>query len=230
MSIDRDHAFGTGPLRAVPDRDLSLAQRALARVVAAGLRAANSLAFEAAVISFARGSVHGKGLLVGPRAWCVNRGARADITLGRAVVCRGVLRVEYPPGKIALGDGVYVGDDVLISAASSVRVGAYTMLAHGVQIFDNDSHPVDPEIRRLDHAAIFSGRPRPKEAIGGAPVIIGEGAWVGAGSFIMKGVTIGDGSVIAAGSVVVRDVPPRSLAGGNPARVLKAVAAPEDAR
>lgn len=222
--MDRVHAFGTGPLRAVPEGDPGLWRRVLARAIAAGQRVADSIAFEAAAISFARGSVHGRGLLVGPRALCINRGARGDISLGERVVVRGVLRVDFAPGKIILGDGVYVGDDVLISAMSSVRVGARTMLAHGVQIFDNDSHPVDPEVRRRDHEAIFAGGSRPKDAIGRAPVEIGADAWIGAGSLIMKGVTIGDGSIVAAGSVVVRDVPAGTVAAGNPARVVKTMA------
>ena len=51
--------------------------------------------------------------------------------------------------------------------------------------------------------------------------VIEDDCWIGAGSIILSGVTIGSGSVIAGGSVVTRDVPPRSVAGGNPAKVLK---------
>jgi len=223
MPVDRNHAFATGPLRPVPDGELGLLRRVAARAVAVGLRVADALAFEAAVLSFARGAVHGAGLRVGPRAYCLNRAPRHHVVLGEGVVCRGVLRVEYPPGVIAIGDGAYVGDDVVISAADSVRIGAAAMLAHGVHVFDNDSHPIDPEVRRADRAAIFAGRRRPIEAVGHAPVDIGDGAWIGAGSFVMKGVRVGEGSIVAAGSVVVRDVPPRSLAAGNPARVLRAL-------
>lgn len=52
-------------------------------------------------------------------------------------------------------------------------------------------------------------------------VIIEEDVWCGANVTILKGVTIGRGAIIAAGSVVTRDVPPYSIAGGIPARVLK---------
>lgn len=50
---------------------------------------------------------------------------------------------------------------------------------------------------------------------------IGRHCFIGARSFIMPGVTIGDGSIVAACSVVTRDVPPRSIVAGNPARVIK---------
>ena len=45
--------------------------------------------------------------------------------------------------------------------------------------------------------------------------------WIGAGAVITKGVTIGEGAVIAAGAVVTRDVPPMTVVGGVPARVIR---------
>jgi acetyltransferase-like isoleucine patch superfamily enzyme len=54
-----------------------------------------------------------------------------------------------------------------------------------------------------------------------APVLIGDNVWIGARSTILKGVTIGDGAVVAACSLVSKDVAPRSLVGGNAARVIR---------
>jgi len=54
-----------------------------------------------------------------------------------------------------------------------------------------------------------------------APVAIGRRCFIGGGSVVMPGVTVGDGSIVGAGSVVIADVPPRSIAAGNPARVLR---------
>jgi len=53
------------------------------------------------------------------------------------------------------------------------------------------------------------------------PIRIGSGVWIGGGAIVLPGVTIGDGCVIGAGSVVTRDLPPFSLAVGNPARVVR---------
>ena len=56
---------------------------------------------------------------------------------------------------------------------------------------------------------------------------MGNDVWIGRESVILPGVTIGDGAIVAAYSVVTRDVPPYTLAGGNPARPLKPRFAPE---
>lgn len=53
------------------------------------------------------------------------------------------------------------------------------------------------------------------------PIRIGRRCFVGGGAMILPGVTVGDESIIAAGAVVMDDVPPRSIVGGNPARVLR---------
>jgi acetyltransferase-like isoleucine patch superfamily enzyme len=221
LPVARAHAFAVGPLRAVPDGELGLVRRVLGRLVAAGIDLADALAFEAAVLSFARGTVHGAGLRVGPRAYCLNRAGRERVRLGAGVICRGVLRAEHPRGTITVGDGVYLGDDSIVSAACAVTIGAEAMLAHGVSVFDNDSHPVDALLRRADRAAIFAGSPRPAGAVAEAPVEIGAGAWIGMGTLVMKGVRIGEDSIVAAGSVVVHDVPAGCVAAGNPARVVK---------
>lgn len=55
---------------------------------------------------------------------------------------------------------------------------------------------------------------------GGRPVAIGSDVYIGAGAIVLPGVTIGDGCIIGAGAVVTRDVPPMSVAAGNPARVI----------
>lgn len=51
--------------------------------------------------------------------------------------------------------------------------------------------------------------------------VIGNDVWIGYGAMVLNGVSIGDGAVVAAGSMVTKDVPPYSIVGGNPARIIK---------
>jgi acetyltransferase-like isoleucine patch superfamily enzyme len=173
---------------------------------------------------FNRRAILGAGCRLGPAAWCVNAGPREAIQLGEYVVCRGMLvREAFADGQLAIEDHVYIGDDVLVSCAARIEIGRFTLLAHGVQIFDNDSHPVAAAEREAHYRAILGGQAATPPHIGAAPVVIGQRAWIGLNAFVGKGVTIGDESVIAAGSVVTHDVPPRSLAAGNPAQVVRSL-------
>lgn len=166
--------------------------------------------------SFALGASGGAGLRLGQNAWCANEGPSERIRLGRNVVCRGLVRREtFGDGLIDIGDDVYIGDDCIVSCAESVRIGPGTLLGHGVQLFDNNSHPVDAAARTLDWAAIRTGGERAKIAC--APVVIGQRVWLGFGSLVLKGVTIGNEAIVGAGSVVTRDVPPGAVVAGNPA-------------
>jgi acetyltransferase-like isoleucine patch superfamily enzyme len=170
---------------------------------------------------FERNATVGQGVALGPNAWCVNKGKREDIGVGNRVVCRGVLRREaFGQGKLVIHDDVYIGDDCLISCAAGIEIHPFVMLAHGVQVFDNDSHPLDTAYREADYRAARKGvgeRPH----IAAAPITIEANVWVGFGSTVLKGITLGTGCVVAACSVVTESIPPQCVAAGNPACVVK---------
>jgi acetyltransferase-like isoleucine patch superfamily enzyme len=79
------------------------------------------------------------------------------------------------------------------------------------RISDSDGHCREADLRAAGVA------PKPEDI---RPVRICKHAWIGNGTHIMKGVTIGEGAVIGANSVVISNIPPYSLAMGNPAEVL----------
>ena len=60
-----------------------------------------------------------------------------------------------------------------------------------------------------------------QNARGGRQIVVGDNVWIGGRAIILKGVIIGDGAVVAAGAVVTRNVPPRTIVAGVPARVIR---------
>lgn len=174
------------------------------------------------VNSFLENAYLGEGCRITPQAWCLNAGRRENIRIGNNVILRGIVSSErLHPGQIIIGDNVYIGDDTILSAAEHIEIGAWTMIAHGVQVMDNNAHPTDPFQRKRDHM-IAAGRAQgERPGIDRAPIIIGPHAWIGFNAIIMKGVTLGEGCIVAAGSVVTHDVPPFSIAAGNPAQIVK---------
>lgn len=212
MGINREHAFADGLAYGRPSK-----RPFFKKPWTAEHRAAEAWA------RFDKSAQTGEGCLLGPNAWCVNSLRSPErIVLRDRVVCRGLLRVEkFGEGRIHLGKRVYVGDDCLLSSAAGIEIEEDVLLAHGVQIFDNDSHPVDPCARVADYAAVHADGSRSQ--IAAKSVRIGARAWIGFGAIILKGVTIGQNSVVAAGSVVTRDVPPNSVVAGNPAVIVKSI-------
>jgi len=209
-----DHAFAGGPVFPRPSSRWAAYRMAGCWRDARQLRGAWS--------QFAAGARLGEGVRLALAARLINLDGRDRVEIGADSVIRGVLRNESG-GRIRIGGSVYVGDGVIVSAGEEVVIGAATLLAHGVQVFDNDSHPIDAQERARHFRMILGLEHGGPPKIGTAPVWVGERCWIGMLSMIMKGVTIGDEAIVAAGSVVATDIPPRVLAGGNPARVIKSL-------
>lgn len=136
-----------------------------------------------------------------------------DVTIGNRQTW--VVGLKFPAkARLVIGEGTTINYSVTISVAHSVIIGKYCLLAGDIKIFDNNSHPIDYLLRRGPHSL---------SAEDVAPVVIEDDVWIGNNCLIMKGVRIGRGAVVAAGAVVTKDVPPLTVVGGNPARVLKTI-------
>jgi acetyltransferase-like isoleucine patch superfamily enzyme len=154
--------------------------------------------------------------LVGPNAWVVNAsGNRKAIVIGEHTVVRGIIRVDNK-GSVSIADRCYVGDDTILSSHASIEVKSDVLIAHGCQIFDNVSHPLDAEQRAAHYRAIVEGQPS-EHRVPAAPILIEQSAWLGFNSVVMKGVHIGPRSIVSVGSVVMNDVPADAIVVGNPA-------------
>ena len=129
---------------------------------------------------------------------------------------------------IGFGDNIHVGNNVsinyrcILNDCNSIVIGNDVLIAPGVQI-NTASHPTQLSERLTSEWNSSSGEYRWRTFA--KPVVIGDGCWIGANVTIIGGVTVGDGAVIAAGAVVTKDVPPMTLAGGVPAKIIKTLSA-----
>lgn len=144
------------------------------------------------------------------------------IKIGDGTHIRGELTI-YPYGEgITIGDNSYIGENSVIRAASQIEIGNNVLIAHNVSIIDTDSHEVNHIERAVSYKKmLMNGHPFTPGNVKTEPIKIKDYAWISYNCSILKGVTIGEGAIIGAGSVVTHDVPPYSLAVGNPAKVIK---------
>lgn len=121
---------------------------------------------------------------------------------------------------VKFGKWCFVNFGAVFLDSNMITFGDFVAVGPKVQ-FLTDTHPVKPEERFIPAA---EGDKLPYRVVNLAlPITVGNYAWIGAGAIILPGVTIGDGAMVAAGSVVTKDVAPRMVVAGNPARVLRSV-------
>jgi acetyltransferase-like isoleucine patch superfamily enzyme len=137
--------------------------------------------------------------------------ARGNLVIGdRVQLVSTVARLELVAeagATLEIGERSLINFGCSIVALQRVTIGARSLIGPHCMIMDTGFHDVDPE-RRL----------QPPIA---QPITIGENVWLGARVIVMPGVNIGEDSVVGIGSVVTHDVPPRSVAVGVPARVVR---------
>jgi len=165
----------------------------------------------------------GEGVRFGASAIVRNPTGDTDrIRLGRHTVVEGELAVCEYGGRIEIGEYSYVGRGTHVWSGESVKIGRYVLLAHNVNITDTNTHQLSA-LERAEHflRTDVHGQPFLKGSIKTGPVEISDHAWLNFGVGVLRGVKIGEGAIIGACSVVTKDVPPYTLAVGNPARVIR---------
>lgn len=119
----------------------------------------------------------------------------------------------FPPFYTDCGKNTVVGEHVFINMGckfqdqGGITIDDGALIGHNV-VLATLNHLIDPEQRAgMTHA----------------PIHIGKNAWIGANATVLAGVTIGDGAIVSAGAVVSKDVAPRTIVGGVPARLIKSI-------
>lgn len=109
---------------------------------------------------------------------------------------------------IRVGGNVFINQNCTMYDLGGIDIGDDVMIGPNVSLITS-GHPIEPSQRR--------------EFVTAAPIVIERNVWIAAGATIIGGVTVGENSVVAAGAVVTNDVPPNTLVGGNPARVIRSI-------
>lgn len=157
----------------------------------------------------------GKNLIVEDYAEINARSARKIIlgnrvTIGKFAIIR--------PGNLyggEIGEGLKVGDHSNIGPYSYIGCSGYIEIGNQVMISPRVS------IYAENHVFDEITRTIKSQGVKRKQVVIEDDCWIASNTIILAGVTIGKGSVVAAGSVVTSDVPPYSVVGGVPARLIK---------
>jgi len=113
--------------------------------------------------------------------------------------------------------GIKIGRDSLIGEYSVIRGQG------GVSIGDRVYTSPFTQIIAVNHVFDNPNRPFVEQGITAEGIVIENDVWLGAGAIITDGVRVGQGAVVAAGAVVTKDVPPHTVVGGVPAKLIKSI-------
>lgn len=162
--------------------------------------------------SFGRNSIMGKpALLQGTDAITIGDGC--SIKEDVSIRCYNNLEKS---SQIIIGNGVGISALVNITCANKIVIGDGVRIGRMVLITDN-SHGNNDTVTELNIPVLE------RQVVSKGSVVIGKNVWIGERACILPNVTIGDGAIIAANAVVTKDVPPYSIVGGCPAKVLKII-------
>lgn len=150
------------------------------------------------------------------------RAPASRIVIGRDCLIEGMLVTETDQSEIRIGNNVYIGGHTNLDCAISIVIEDDVLISYQCIIADSDNHSVLYRVRKNDLGDWKHGK-HDWGTTARAPIRVMRGAWIGARAIILKDVTVGVGAIVAAGSVVTKDVPPWTIVGGNPAKIIRSL-------
>lgn len=144
---------------------------------------------------------------------CIRRNTRMDIVpwntfeLGNHSTIEDFSAINNGVGAVVIGDRTKIG-------LSNTIIGP-VVIGNDIRLAQNIT------VSGLNHNYQDIKTPIHKQGVSTSPIVIEDECWIGANVVVLAGVTIGKHSVVAAGSIVTKNIPPYSVAVGNPARVIK---------
>lgn len=129
---------------------------------------------------------------------------------GKPANVMGSFRLVGIRSLLTIGTNVTINHGVSFTVRNSIFIGDNVILSEYVSLYDCG----------LDPSSILLGA---KPFYTSGPIILGNNVWIGARSVVLPGVSVGANSIIGAGSVVTKDIPPRCVACGNPAKIVSFV-------
>ncbi|MER2600326.1 MAG: acyltransferase [Caldilineales bacterium] len=162
-----------------------------------------------------------------------------NIRLGAGSYLDQAVYLHATPGGIEIGSGTFVMHGAVLHVYNFrdlphafIRIGRDSLIGEynvlrgqgGITIGDRVYTAPQVQLLAVNHNFADPTRPMVEQGISAEGIVVEDDVWIGAGAIITDGVRIGRGAVIAAGAVVAADVPPYTVVGGVPARVLKSIA------
>jgi len=147
--------------------------------------------------------------------------AAGDDHVGRKEILRELLG--------SIGEGTMIRPPFRCDYGFQTRIGARTFVNWGLICLDvakvtiGDDVQIGPNVQLLTATHPLEPEPRRNKWEGSRPISIEDNVWLGGGVIVCPGVTIGQNTVVGAGAVVTKDLPPNSLAVGNPAKVIRTI-------
>ncbi len=128
----------------------------------------------------------------------------SDVSFGRNVT----LSVSGEAGKVKIGDNVHIGTNSFIRGEGGLKVGNNVIISRNVVIYST-SHNYEGTRLPFDDTNLEKA------------VEIGDNVWIGVGVTIVPGTKIGEGAVIGMGACLHGEIPPLSVVGFNPPKIIK---------